>query len=110
MSGDFQGSPLWPELQGKDIIQNSAHSEIDYEALFDTQPEVYIVFATNGMVDTYAIRDKLEPVGIRVLALDFYKYDSLRDEMSVLASLFDKQQQLSNKCAFSAARWSRYTK
>lgn len=95
MSGDFQDSSLWPELQGKDIIQNSAHSEIDYEALFDTQPEVYIVFATNGMVDTDAIRDKLEPVGIRVLALDFYKYDSLRSEMSVLANLFDKQQQLS---------------
>lgn len=95
VSGDFQDSPLWPELRGKDIIQNSAHSEIDYEALFDTQPEVYIVFATNGMVDTDSIRQKLEPVGIRVLALDFYKYDSLRNEISVLASLFDKQQQLS---------------
>ena len=29
MSGDFQDSPLWPELQGKDIIQNSAHTDID---------------------------------------------------------------------------------
>ena len=33
MSGDFSDSPLWPELQGTDIIQNSAHSEIDFEAL-----------------------------------------------------------------------------
>ncbi len=94
MSGDFNDSPLWPELQGTDIIQDSAHSEIDFESLFDTQPEVYIVFATNGMVDTNAIRDKLEPVGIKVLALDFYKYDSLRDEMSVLAELFGKQDNL----------------
>ena len=91
MSGDFEDSDLWPELQGTRIIQNSAHSEIDFEALFDVQPDIYIVFATNGMVDTEMIRDKLEPVGINVVALDFYKYDSLRYEMSVIADLFGKQ-------------------
>ena len=94
MSGDFEDSNLWPELQGTRVIQNSAHSEIDFEALFDVQPEIYIVFATNGMVDTEMIRNKLEPVGINVVALDFYKYDSLRDEMSVIADMFGKQDVL----------------
>jgi len=94
MSGDFEDSDLWPELQGTRVIQNSAHSEIDFEALFDVQPEIYIVFATNGMVDTEMIRNKLEPVGINVVALDFYKYDSLRDEMSVIADMFGKQDVL----------------
>ena len=75
------------------IIQDSAHSEIDFEALLDTRPEVYLVFATNGMVDTNAIREKLEPVGISVIALDFYKYDLLRYEISVMADLFGKQQE-----------------
>jgi len=46
------------------------------------------------MVDTNAIRSKLEPVGIKVLALDFYKYDSLRDEISVIADLFDKEEEM----------------
>jgi len=91
VSGDFESSDLWPEFDSTQIIQNSAHSEIDFETLLDTRPELYIVFATNGMVDTEAIRDKLDPVGIHVMALDFYKYDSLRDEIGVLATLFDRQ-------------------
>lgn len=93
ISGDFNDEVLWPEFTNTDIIQQSAHSEIDFEALLDCRPEVYVVFATNGMVDTNAIRNKLEPVGIKVLALDFYKYDSLRYEISVIADLFDKQEE-----------------
>ena len=91
VSGDFYDENLWPELSGKDMVQQSAHSEIDFEALLDSQPDIYIVFATNGMVDTNSIREKLEPVGIRVLALDFYKYDSLRTEIGVMADIFGKQ-------------------
>ena len=71
VSGDFSESDLWPEFESTPLVQNSAHSEIDFEALLDTRPEIYIVFATNGMVDTESIRHKLEPVGIHVLALDF---------------------------------------
>ncbi|MAK77822.1 MAG: hypothetical protein CL992_00870 [Euryarchaeota archaeon] len=98
VSGDFQGfenstSLLWPEFAETPIVQQSAHSEIDFEALYDVRPDVYIVFATNGMVDTSAVRLKLEPVGINVLALDFYKYDTLRDEIAVIADLFGKQDQ-----------------
>ena len=78
VSGDFQEEKLWPEFTDTPIIQQSAHSEIDFEALLDSRPEIYLVFATNGMVDTNAIREKLEPIGIRVLALDFYKYDYLK--------------------------------
>jgi iron complex transport system substrate-binding protein len=95
VSGDFSESDLWPEFESTPLVQNSAHSEIDFEALLDTRPEIYIVFATNGMVDTESIRYKLEPVGIHVLALDFYKYDSLRDEINVLATLFDKHEEAS---------------
>ena len=93
VSGDFYDEMLWPEFSETKIIQQSAHSEIDFEALLDSRPEVYIVFATNGMVDTNAIREKLEPVGIKVLALDFYKYDALRDEILVIAELFGKQSE-----------------
>lgn len=93
VSGDFYDEQFWPEFIDTPMIQQSAHSEIDFEALLDVNPDVYIVFATNGMVDTNAIREKLEPVGIDVLALDFYKYDTLRQEISVLATLFDKQAQ-----------------
>ena len=91
VSGDFESSDLWPEFDSTQIVQNSAHSEIDFETLLDTRPELYIVFASNGMVDTEAIRQKLNPVGVHVLALDFYKYDSLRYEIGVLATLFDRQ-------------------
>ena len=93
VSGDFYDEIIWPEYADTPIIQQSAHSEIDFEALLDCRPEVYIVFATNGMVDTNAIREKLEPVGIKVLALDFYKYDYLRYEISVIAELFGKQNE-----------------
>jgi iron complex transport system substrate-binding protein len=93
VSGDFYDQDLWPDLSSRDLIQQSAHSEIDFEALLDTRPEVYIVFATNGMVDTNSIREKLEPIGIKVLAFDFYKYDSLRTEMSVMAKIFGKQSE-----------------
>ena len=93
VSGDFYDETIWPEFVDTPMIQQSAHSEIDFEALLDVHPDVYIVFATNGMVDTNAIREKLEPVGIDVLALDFYKYDSLRTEISVLADMFGKQSQ-----------------
>ncbi len=96
VSGDFYDEALWPEFTETHVIQQSAHSEIDFEALLDCRPEVYIVFATNGMVDTSAIRNKLEPVGIKVLALDFYKYDTLRSEISVIADLFDKQEEKEN--------------
>ena len=68
-----------------------AQHVVDFEALLDARPDVYIVFATNGMVDTEAIRHKLTPVGIHVLALDFYKYDSLRYEIGVLADVFDRR-------------------
>ena len=94
VSGDFGDEQLWPELSNKPMIQYSAHSEIDFEAILDTRPDIYIVFANNGMVDTKGIREKLEPVGITVLALDFYKYDSLRDEINVLATLFGKEEQM----------------
>ena len=93
VSGDFGDEKLWPELSDKPMIQHSAHSEIDFEAILDTNPDIYIVFANNGMVDTKGIREKLQPVGVRVVALDFYKYDSLRDEIEVLATLFDKEEQ-----------------
>ncbi|MED6338712.1 MAG: hypothetical protein VYC12_06765, partial [Candidatus Thermoplasmatota archaeon] len=63
VSGDFSDEKLWPELSNKPMIQHSAHSEIDFEAILDTNPDIYIVFANNGMVDTGGIRDKLEPVG-----------------------------------------------
>jgi iron complex transport system substrate-binding protein len=94
VSGDFSDEKLWPELSDKPMIQYSAHSEIDFEAILDTRPDVYIVFANNGMVDTKGIREKLQPVGIRVVALDFYKYDTLRYEINVLATLFDKEDQM----------------
>ena len=93
VSGDFYDANLWPELSEKEMVQQSAHSEIDFETLLDSRPDVYIVFATNGMVDTNAIREKLEPVGIQVLALDFYKYDSLRYEIGVMAEIFGKQNE-----------------
>lgn len=93
VSGDFYDENIWPEYVDIPMVQYSAHSEIDFESLLDTRPEVYIVFATNGMVDTGAIRALLEPVGVSVLALDFYKYDYLRDEINVLATLFGKQEQ-----------------
>ncbi|MBK29886.1 MAG: hypothetical protein CMB49_04145 [Euryarchaeota archaeon] len=93
VSGDFYDETLWPEFVETPLVQYSAHSEIDFESLLDTRPEVYIVFATNGMVDTNAIRAKLEPVNIKVVALDFYKYDSLRYEIGVIAKMFDRQQQ-----------------
>lgn len=93
VSGDFNDEELWPDLSNRDLIQQSAHSEIDFEALLDTRPDLYIVFATNGMVDTNSIREKLEPVGIKVLALDFYKYDSLRAEIDVMAKVFNKQSE-----------------
>ena len=93
VSGDFQEEKLWPEFADTPIVQNSAHSEIDFESLLDTRPEIYLVFATNGMVDTNAIREKLEPIGIKVIALDFYKYDSLHKEFLVIAELFGKQSQ-----------------
>ncbi|MBJ04105.1 MAG: hypothetical protein CMB65_05350 [Euryarchaeota archaeon] len=94
VSGDFYDESLWPEFVDTPLVQQSAHSEIDFESLLDSRPEIYIVFATNGMVDTNAIREKLEPVGIKVIALDFYKYDSLRDEINVIANLFGKQLQM----------------
>ena len=93
VSGDFYDETIWPEFADTPKIQQSAHSEIDFEALLDVNPDVYIVFATNGMVDTNAIREKLDPVGIKVLGLDFYKYDYLRTEINVLATMFDKQSE-----------------
>tara|TARA_B100001287_G_scaffold126325_2_gene106480 strand:- start:532 stop:1617 length:1086 start_codon:yes stop_codon:yes gene_type:complete len=103
VSGDFNDDLMWPELSKKDRVQQSAHSEIDFESLLDTMPEVYIVFATNGMVDTNAIRDKLEPVGVSVVALDFYKYDSLEREIGVLADIFDKRSEAGELFAEFAA-------
>ncbi len=96
VSGDFSDEKLWPELSNKPMIQHSAHSEIDFEAILDTNPDIYIVFANNGMVDTGGIREKLEPVGIKVVALDFYKYDSLRYEINVLATLFGKEDRMNS--------------
>ena len=96
ISGDFDDESLWPEFINTPLVQQSAHSEIDFESLLDSRPEIYIVFATNGMVDTNAIREKLDPVGIKVVALDFYKYDVLRDEINVIANLFGKQQEASD--------------
>jgi len=93
VSGDFDDESIWPELSDVPLVQLSAHSEIDFEALLDCRPDAYIVFATNGMVDTGVIREKLEPVGIKVIALDFYKYDYLREEISVFAKLFGAEQQ-----------------
>lgn len=91
VSGDFYDDKIWPELSEKPLVQQSAHSEIDFEALLDTRPEIYLVFATNGMVDTGPIRELLEPIGVKVLALDFYKYDHLRTEIGVLATIFGKE-------------------
>tara|TARA_B100001287_G_scaffold273785_1_gene277900 strand:- start:502 stop:1605 length:1104 start_codon:yes stop_codon:yes gene_type:complete len=90
VSGDFDDEVLWPELVDRPWVQFSAHSEIDFEALLDVRPDVYVVFATNGMVDTAAIRERLAPMGIDVVAFDFYKYDALREEFKQLAMMLDR--------------------
>ena len=36
ISGDFNDEVLWPEFTNTDIIQQSAHSEIDFESLLST--------------------------------------------------------------------------
>ena len=55
------------EVTVADDKSDVKEEKIDFESLLDARPDVYIVFATNGMVDTEAIRHKLNPVGIHVL-------------------------------------------
>ena len=83
-----QYEQLIPELQGKSIV-GQHFMKPDYEKIIDLEPQ--LVLATSTTLKRTEIEEKLEPAGIKIIALDF-KIKNLRKTLEVLAQIFGKEE------------------
>ena len=76
----------YPELLEKPTV--GTWSKPDYEAIVSLSPDIVITSAHAERV--MQLRDKLEPAGITVIGMDFYRDDLLKSEMAKLGYILDR--------------------
>ena len=84
-----QYSRLLPELEEKEIVGRH-FLDLDYEKIIDLEPE--LVLTVPGALKRTGIAEKLEPAGIKVVALDF-KIKSFRKTLELLGKIFEREEE-----------------
>ena len=77
----------WPEL--KDRPQIGSPWDRDYEKIIMLEPQVLITYSRYYLDE---IVQKLEPAGIKVLALNFNRLDSLQREIEIMGKVLGREE------------------
>jgi iron complex transport system substrate-binding protein len=93
VSGGINDEPeLWPELEGKPVIQEAPYAEPDIEGMLDLKIELLITYGTHVFIDVPSLRDRISPL-VEVIGVDLFKYQSIYDEIEVLGTIFDREDE-----------------
>ena len=76
----------YPELLEKPTV--GTWSKPDYEAIVSLSPDIVITSAHSERA--MQLREKLQPAGITVIGMDFYRDDLLKSEMAKLGYILDR--------------------
>jgi len=79
---------LWSKFQDRPVV--GRWNEPDYELIATLRPDLVLCY---GRFPGVEAEQKLEPLGIRVLRLDFYKISALPREVQILGDILGKQKQ-----------------
>lgn len=79
---------FWPELKGRPVV--GGWSEANYELIAELKPDLVICYGRWPGPD---LEKKLEPFGIKVVRLDFYKLPFLEKEVETLGRILGKEQE-----------------
>jgi len=87
----YMGGPLFfPELMDVPVVGSS--DDPDYEVIIDLDPDVVIMLATYPPLPD-EVQDMLEPAGIKVVGLDFYRVDVFYKELAILGYILDTESE-----------------
>jgi iron complex transport system substrate-binding protein len=76
-------------IQNKDLVGSSGQP--NYEKIVELRPQIVITYGTVGVGPEIA--EKLEPAGVKVVLLDFYKPGSYDADFKILAKMFGKEKE-----------------
>ncbi|WP_457572230.1 ABC transporter substrate-binding protein [Desulfovulcanus sp.] len=83
-----QKPQLWSKFQDRPVVGH--WNEPDYELIATLRPDLVLCYGRFPGLET---EQKLEPLGIQVLRLDFYKTSILPREVEILGDLLGRQKQ-----------------
>ena len=78
---------FWPELKDKPVV--GGWSEANYELIAELNPDLVICYGRWPGPD---LEKKLEPFGVKVVRLDFYKIPFLSKEIGTLGRILQKEE------------------
>jgi len=91
---------FFPELSRLPLVND--HHEVNYEKMYELHPDIFITYAPASLTepDFIEIVDRLEPVGIKVICLGFYKPTPLIKNVKKLGYILDKEEEAEEFIAF----------
>ena len=105
ISGSMKDKPYWGELSKKPVV-GGGPTDPNYEMIAELHPQVVITY---GIFQSQAIpnlEEKLNPLGIAVVGLDFLKPEIMNGEFETLGYILDKEEEAHELIEF----YNRYAK
>lgn len=93
---------FFPELEDVPVI--GSYDEPDYEKIAELNPDVVIMLSSYAPLPD-EVQEKLEPFGIKVVALDFYMVEEWEREVTTLGKMLDKEEEAKEYIAFFQEYW-----
>jgi iron complex transport system substrate-binding protein len=93
---------FFPEL--KDVPVIGSYDEPNYEKIAELNPDVVIMLSSYAPLPD-EVQKKLEPFGIKVVALDFYMVEEWEREVTTLGKMLDKEEEAKEYIAFFQKYW-----
>ncbi len=93
---------FFPELEDVPVI--GSYDEPDYEKIAELNPDVVIMLSSYAPLPD-EVQKKLEPFGIKVVALDFYRVEEWEREVTTLGKMLDKEDEAKEYIAFFQKYW-----
>ena len=84
----FKKSYYFPEMGKRTSIDK--WNNPDYEAIIELNPDIVIGYVKWPPITE--VEEKLDPAGITAIALNFYKQDTLREEVEKLGYILNKKE------------------
>lgn len=83
---------FFPKLSKLPLVND--HHEVNYEKMYEIRPDIFITYAAVSLTEPEFIEivDRLEPVGIKVLCLGFYKPIPLIKNVKKLGYVLDEKE------------------
>jgi iron complex transport system substrate-binding protein len=94
---DMKNYGYYPELAGVPVI--GSNEEPNYELIAELDPDVVIMLSTYPPFPN-EVQEQLEPFGIAVVALDFYRTDVFYRELTTLGLMLDKEAEAAKLVSF----------